>query len=69
MQLFKLGSIERYLFLMLQRVGAITGEYDIRPSDEEIREGLQSCLDEIDKVMKEEGSKTSRGVIDQAFAK
>ena len=37
MQLFKLENIERYLFHMLQRVGAFSSGFAIRPSDEEIR--------------------------------
>jgi hypothetical protein len=67
MQLFKLGSLERYLFCMLRAVGAITGEFAIRPSDEEIREKLQECLNKIDAVVKQKKSKASMDVIYQAF--
>ena len=65
--MFKLGSIERFLFVMLRRVGAIAGEFDIRPSDKVIRKKLQSCLDKITKVVKRKKNKPCMDVIEQAL--
>ncbi|KAJ3514894.1 hypothetical protein NMY22_g14598 [Coprinellus aureogranulatus] len=56
---FKLGNLERYLYHILRKVGAIKahvvgGKEVARPSDEVIREGLQGCLKEIDEAVKKE---------------
>jgi hypothetical protein len=67
MQLFKLGSLERYLFRMLRAVNAITGEFAVRPSDEDILKGLQECLNDINAVVKEKESKASMDAIYKAF--
>ncbi|KAJ3549783.1 hypothetical protein NMY22_g754 [Coprinellus aureogranulatus] len=56
---FNLGNLERYLYHILRKVGAIKahivgGEEVARPSKEVIREGLQGCLKEIDEVAKKQ---------------
>ncbi|KAJ3518004.1 hypothetical protein NMY22_g13840 [Coprinellus aureogranulatus] len=52
---FNLGKLDRYLYHILRKVGAIKahvvgGKEIARPSDEVIRKGLQDCLEEIDKA-------------------
>ncbi|KAJ3540601.1 hypothetical protein NMY22_g4228 [Coprinellus aureogranulatus] len=57
---FNLGNLDRYLYHILRKVGAIKahvvdGKEVARPSDEVILEGLQGCLEAIDKVAQKKG--------------